>query len=270
MTLLIDIGNTRLKIGYATAKGTRLVSQTLALAHSEWQQLLPWLKAQGLAPKHALGISVSSLALTSQVTQLLESIGCQARWLDATTSCDFLLNGYEYPERLGADRWLALIGILATQAHQPARPIVHASFGTATTVDTVLPRKIATFVGGVILPGPQLMYDALALNTEQLRSDLGVLQAFPTNTQSAISSGINAAQTGAVLQQWLQTLHQRHGTPLLVCSGGGWPLVQEHMQKTYAEQLRLLHLAAEPIHWQATPVLDGLAYLAPEPSFDHH
>ncbi|WP_260650272.1 type III pantothenate kinase [Paenalcaligenes sp.] len=263
MSLLIDIGNTRIKIGYAGSDGRRQQQHTLALPHQQIEAILPWLEEHGLRPTRALGISVASKALMYQLEGLLQHIQCNMSWLDATTPCPLLHNNYEQPDRLGADRWLAMIGVLAQQHQHRSRPIVHVSFGTATTIDTIMPATTcaAQFIGGLILPGPQLMYDSLADNTAQLGNGLGNITAFPLATRSAISSGVAAAQSGAVLRQWQLAWQQHRGTPLLVCSGGGWDLIQEEIQNAYQQQLQLLHLAVEPVIWQPMPVLDGLAYM---------
>lgn len=260
MTLLIDVGNTRIKVGYSNS------SLSLAIAHEDFKQIMPWLQDHALKPKNALGICVSSMALAQKIERLLLAISCSIQWLDATLPCPLVHNNYESPQRLGADRWLALIGVLHQQQAYKNRPIIHASFGTATTVDTIMPssspEEKAQFIGGLILPGPKLMYDSLALNTAQLGTGNGAIQDFPNNTRAAISSGISGAQIGAVLRQWHLTWHKQLGSPLLVCSGGGWELVKEELIQAYKQQLLLLHLPIEIPLWQPTPVLDGLDYVA--------
>lgn len=260
MTLLIDVGNTRIKVGYLNTK------LTFALTHGQLEQILPWLESQALKPKKALGICVSSMALAQKIEQLLSTINCSIQWLDATLSCPLLHNNYEDQQRLGSDRWLALIGVLDQHQLHKNRPIIHASFGTATTVDTIMPpsnpEQKAQFIGGLILPGPKLMYDSLALNTAQLGNGSGATQRFPTNTRAAISSGIGAAQAGAVLRQWRLAWLKQQGSPLLVCSGGGWELIQQEITHAYTQQLHLLQLTVETPLWQPTPVLDGLNYIS--------
>lgn len=262
MTLLIDIGNTRLKIGSTHNEATYAVS------HQHIEQILPWLEQQSFItpPKKALGLCVASPEIAQHTEQLLSRIDCPIDWVDGTLTCHLLDNHYENPLRLGADRWLSLIGILSQYPQYKHRPIIHASFGTATTVDTILPSTqpngASQFVGGLILPGPQLMYDSLALNTSQLGNGLGKTQPHPTNTRAAISSGINAAQMGAVLKQWHLSRQKHQHTPLLICSGGGWFLLQTEAQKIYAELLQQLGLKDEAIIWRPTPVLDGLNYIA--------
>lgn len=264
MNLLIDIGNTRIKFGYALATGERCVQHTLAVIPQDLDQFVPWLQHHGLQPKRALLISVAKADVEQQVLQVLQGIGCDIIWLDATQPCDRLRNGYDQPSQLGADRWLSLIGVLVHH-HALARPIVHASFGTATTVDTIraaTSTESALFQGGLILPGPQLMYEALATKTAKLGQGSGMLLDFPTHTRAAISTGIAAAQAGAVLRQWQLALDLGLGVPLLVCSGGGWALIQTEMEQAYQQRQRQLQLTPEALRYQPTPVLDGLAYMA--------
>lgn len=264
MSLLIDIGNTRIKFGYADADGLVLDQYRIALAHNELANLLPWLQQHHLKPKMALGICVASADIKQQVEHLLFSICCNSYWLDSTSSNPLLINLYDQPERLGSDRWLGLIGVLAKQKPPIDQAVIHVSFGTATTIDTALPattQQPARFIGGLILPGPQLMYDSLALNTAQLGNGRGTIDAFPANTRAAISTGIASAQAGAIWRQWHMTYAQTQCPPLLVCSGGGWPLVQAEVISAYADLLKRLQLSQGFVIEQPTPVLDGLAYM---------
>src|SRR5690606_9486627 len=114
-------------------------------------------------------------------------------------------------------------------------------FGTATTVDTLAPEQSegagltsVAFHGGLIFPGPDLMRSSLANGTARLPIASGPAVAFPTHTHQAISSGIAAAQAGAVLRQWREGL-QRYGTaPRVYAAGGGWPIVEEEVRKSLA------------------------------------
>ena len=56
---------------------------------------------------------------------------------------------YRQPAQLGSDRWAAA-GVCRLPGAHP--PFLLASFGTATTIDTVGPDNV--FAGGLILPGP--------------------------------------------------------------------------------------------------------------------
>ena len=109
-----------------------------------------------------------------------------------------VINGYADVASLGPDRWLAAI---AAHRRQPAASLLVCSFGTATTIDLVQVRgEDATFVGGLILPGFGTMHRSLARDTARLPAEGGTSVDFGTGTGDAISSGIVAAQAGAVAE----------------------------------------------------------------------
>jgi type III pantothenate kinase len=103
-----------------------------------------------------------------------------------------VVNGYEQPERLGADRWAALIGARAIE--RGACLVVDA--GTATTADIL--GADGTFRGGIILPGVELMKRALAQHAAQLPLAPGDVVSEPRRTADAIETGCLLAQAGAI------------------------------------------------------------------------
>ncbi len=107
-------------------------------------------------------------------------------------------NLYENPERLGADRWAALIGARALHPHA----CVVVTAGTATTVDLL--SAAGDFLGGLILPGVELMQQALARGTAQLPLADGRFALQPRRTVDAIRSGCLQAQAGAVERMFRQ------------------------------------------------------------------
>ena len=109
------------------------------------------------------------------------------------------------------------------------------------------------FEGGLILPGPALMRQSLAQGTANLPLASGAGNDFPKDTLQAISTGVVAAQAGAVWRQ-CQVAEKHYGcAPVLFVSGGGWPEVEAEVRKL------LGHLK---IRFLANPVLDGLARVA--------
>jgi type III pantothenate kinase len=68
--------------------------------------------------------------------------------------------------------------------------------GTATTVDVL--RGDGRFVGGVILPGLELMKRSLARDTAGLPLAKGRFAGEPRNTADAIETGCLLAQAGAI------------------------------------------------------------------------
>ncbi len=268
MTLLIDAGNTRVKIAWLAPGAPRRTGPPLILEHTE----LPDLAARlDFTPRRILGSNVAG----SEVRDRLEH-ACRAawrlpvRWHDARDGHDLLVNGYRQPARLGADRWLGLLGLLRHVRDDPAwqagAPCVLASFGTATTIDTLAWRAQPdgacrpAFIGGLILPGAALMARSLSQGTAGLPLARGEPADFPTDTDAAIASGIAAAQAGALLRQRRLAADAYPGTrPLLFVSGGEWPRVQGELRAALS---RVDPDGTDPPRWLDSPVLDGLASLA--------
>jgi len=264
--LLIDAGNTRVKFGWRPDGGAadhavpRAPSQ-VAFRHDELPEALPrWLDAAGLEPRAALGANVAGEDSERTIAAILAQIGCATEWIRAGTRLLGVTNGYRYPERLGADRWLSLVGIWNRWRRQaaPGTPApVHllAHFGTATTVDTL--DASGRFIGGLILPGRDLMRQSLADGTAGLPRASGQVTPFPDNTGDAIMSGVAAAQGGAVVRQWLAARERFRQEPLLVASGGAWSAIAgevAHLMRAAGSTRQVLVVD--------NPVLDGLACLA--------
>lgn len=116
-------------------------------------------------------------------------------------------NGYRKPQSLGSDRWMA---ILAGAVHHGV-PMVVMDLGTASTLDAV--DEAGKHLGGLILPGPMTMLNALAGSTavsfktepdpQGIRRTSGEAQR---ETQAAIEGGVVTAQTGAlgVFLDWFE------------------------------------------------------------------
>jgi type III pantothenate kinase len=135
-----------------------------------------------------------------------------------------LTNGYDYPSRLGADRWVAMIGAYHRMlSFGEPRPMVVVMVGTAVTVEAISPK--GRFLGGFILPGHGIMLRALESGTAGLHVPTGDVRHFPTNTSDALTSGGTFAIAGAV-ECMVQHVRQHCGTePMCVMTGGaGWKM----------------------------------------------
>src|SRR5690606_35880849 len=118
------------------------------------------------------------------------------------------------------------------------------------------------FEGGIILPGPELMLQSLANGTAGLPYAERDSVMHPRNTHAAISSGIAAAQAGAVLRQWRAAIELLGEAPQLFCTGGAWARVSGEVAAALARAQADLGLPACGPQWLDAPVLDGLAGLA--------
>jgi type III pantothenate kinase len=216
--LTIDIGNTRLKWAvFETARpGARMLTHGAVflehidqLAEREWARLA--------APAVMLGCNVAGDAVRRRVEEQLELWDVAPRWVVPGA-----VGGYDYPSRLGADRFVAQVGARhrATLEADP-RPVVVVMIGTAVTVDALDQR--GRFLGGLIVPGHGIMLRALEGGTAGLRVPTGEVVPFPTNTSDALTSGGTYAITGTIERMW-RHLKDRSGIPprILMTGGAGW------------------------------------------------
>ena len=224
----IDVGNTRLKWAQyeSTAKGARALSQGAVflehidrLAEFEWDRLP--------APTRVLGCVVAGEAIRRRIETQLEQWDVTPSWVVSSAEEAGLKNGYDHPMRLGADRWVAMVGArhrMLEQSHgQPPKPLVVVMVGTAVTVEAIDPN--GHFLGGLILPGHGIMLRALESGTAGLHVPTGEVKAFPTNTSDALTSGGTFAIAGAI-ERMHRHLSERCGqAPLCYMTGGaGWKM----------------------------------------------
>ena len=224
--LAIDIGNTRLKWSvYEAARpgaaviahGAEFLEHIERLADGPWAELAP--------PRSMLGCVVAGDAVRRRAEdQIEERFDCSARWVVSSVAEAGLTNGYDHPTRLGADRWVAMIGARHRMLSQgPARPMVVVMIGTAVTVEAV--DASGRFLGGLILPGHGIMLRALETGTAGLHVPTGEVREFPTNTSDALTSGGTYAIAGAV-ERMVQHLRRHAGQePVCYMTGGaGWKM----------------------------------------------
>ncbi|MDD2882241.1 MAG: type III pantothenate kinase [Rhodoferax sp.] len=223
--LAIDIGNTRLKWALHTAphrnapllaQGAEFLENIDRLAEGDWAGLPH--------PTSMLGCTVAGDAVKRRIEEQMELWDVSAHWVVASSAEAGLVNGYDYPSRLGADRWVAMIGAWHRSLAQGApRPLVVVMVGTAVTVDAIDTQ--GKFLGGLILPGHGIMLRALESGTAGLHVPTGNVCEFPTNTSDALTSGGTYAIAGAVACM-VQHLRQHCGAePRCIMTGGaGWKM----------------------------------------------
>jgi type III pantothenate kinase len=212
LLLCIDSGNTRLKWGVHDGQGWR---QRGALQQAEVSQLAAQLHAfpelQDVAISHVAGETVAA-----GLEAALAALGLNGRFLASSPEAAGVRNGYREPERLGVDRWCALVG---ARGLCPGAVLV-VSAGTATTIDSL--DAEGRFLGGLILPGFDLMRGALARGTAQLPLAAADYNPWPGHTQQAIVSGCIEAQVGAIERAY-RRLAALAGETRCLLTGGAAP-----------------------------------------------
>jgi len=256
MILLVDAGNTRIK--WRVVEGAVLHAAGVAPS-GNWAELAAaW---QRFHLTRAVLSCVADATVQTGLAKILDMSRTAAHWLVAEREKYGVRNHYSMPAQLGADRYAALIAV----ARLKLGDCVLASVGTATTVDQ-LDYK-GEFLGGIILPGPDMMRAALLGGTGQIEqrmlaqlvrpaTDLSLPP--PRDTATAVATGIALAQAGAInamLQNMRQVMHQvktelADAQPLLILTGGAREQVRAGLR---CEMIEIDDL-----------VLDGLAWIARE------
>jgi type III pantothenate kinase len=191
---------------------------------------------------------VAGDAVKRRVEEQMEELwDVPAHWVVASATEAGLCNGYDHPTRLGADRWVAMIGARHRMlAAGPRRPIVVVMVGTAVTVEAIAADGL--FLGGLILPGHGIMLRALESGTAGLHVPTGDVREFPTNTSDALTSGGTFAIAGAI-ERMVQHVRRHCGQePVCYMTGGaGWKMAP--------------HLSA-PFELVESLIFDGLLVIA--------
>lgn len=242
MLLLIDAGNTKLKwacipldlppqfpaawTAFGAVEHHELAQMGEAIAQFRVQRCI----ISNVAGA-ALQQAIEHILLTHFPTLAIEKFSAADK-LNAVQNC------YRDPAKLGSDRFASAI---AAHYQFPEHDLVVATCGTATTVDAITAHGV--FLGGMILPGLQLMASSLANNTAQLPQialQAEPLEVFAKQTDQAIASGCLHAQIGAL---WcaVQHLEQQRGQdkhvesssqPVkLIISGGAAPYLVPQLQR---------------------------------------
>lgn len=236
--LLLDLGNSRLK--WAVERdGEMHIGEPVAHSDRGLGDLSPMLAAA--AGAECAWISSTALSLTQP---LCDDIGkvlhCPTRVYTSPKEALGIRSAYDLPHTLGTDRFLAMAG--ARGHTRGAFLLVDA--GTAMTIDMV--DEDGQHLGGLIVPGPLLMRDALHRGTAGIRTrDALHVREFARSTDDAVWSGGVLACAALIGHSWRQGCAGVGGAVELLLSGGALPWLEAHIDIPHR---RLPHL-----------VLDGLA-----------
>jgi len=222
MKLLIDAGNTRIK--WALVNDTTRPAQA---DKDEWLRsgVLPVGQADALPQEFAevheiQQIWVSNVAGETVAQHIRNIKAGHANFIAAREIQCGVRNGYSNPGQLGSDRWAALIAAW----HLVRGKCLVVNCGTAITLDTLSTQ--GEFLGGLILPGVELMQRSLVTATNQLCAGQGHYATFPLNTADALFSGAIQACCGAIERQYRLLDDAR--APV-VLSGGAAGVLQKNI-----------------------------------------
>ena len=215
--LLIDKGNTRLK--------------WKLLASNDWDQgetcrgslqdFNVWLNASDITNTW---VDLSAVSDVEPLLALLNQQGSvEVRKYQSEAARDGLVNSYQHPQRMGIDRWLAMLAA-KEQCITPSFIVVDA--GTAFTLDVV---QQGVHQGGYILPGVLMAQDALYGKTDQVHrysehQEENINRLLGKNTVQCVEYGI----LNQLLALTRQVQQDFSGLPIIL-TGGDAPLLAPHL-----------------------------------------
>ena len=221
--LLLDAGNSKLK--WAWVENGRITAADKAaywnlepLAHS-WRQ-------HGGEHVRIIGSAVCGEAKQQAVA---EQLGRKPEWLGSMPQALGIRNHYRRVNEHGADRWFNILGSRLFTEHA----CVVVSCGTAVTIDALTADN--HYLGGSIMPGFNLMKEAMAQHTANLNRPAGRAYPFGTTTANAMAGGMLDAICGAVLLMHTR-LQQKHPgqTVAVIITGGGAAKVKQGLPEQFA------------------------------------
>lgn len=208
MHLLLDLGNSRLKA---------------VLYENEQFQQCEFESVDDLLNFPVASAYLSSVATEQKTTELmqrLQTASIPTVRLHTEASAFGLINSYVEPQRLGVDRWLAMLG--AYHYYPTSRQLI-VDAGTAVTFDWLEANR---HLGGWILPGVQLQQQALLNQTARVHKAQQLMPSLAPgcSTSAGVENGALAAIIGAIRLGWQITPAQQ-----LILTGGDAELLKSYL-----------------------------------------
>lgn len=233
---LFDLGNSRLKCARLDESGR--LGDVIAFGHDESSFADALRRHLPADADSACLASVASPALRAQVIEVLTERFQRISLARTQAAFAGVHIAYARPEKLGVDRFLALVAARA----RAARACLIVGVGTAVTVDLLDAQ--GRHLGGRIAPSPRLMRDALHRAAAHLPARGGRYQEFADDTEDALVSGCDGAALGLIERSLRKAGEQCGAIPALLLHGGGAEsLLAELAEATYAPSLVLEGLA---------------------------
>ncbi len=230
MLLSIDIGNTNITLGIfdkdILIKTFRLASDK-DLSQSEYEVLLKTLCKDYIIKGCVIGSVVEelSIVLKNAIDNVFQ---LDSLLITPEVNCGLDIK-LKNPKEVGADRIANAYG--AKMKH--VLPAIVVDIGTAITFDIV--SQNGEFLGGVIMPGLNLQFKSLNLNTSKLpRINAGLSKkAIGDSTEEALLAGVmrgSACAIEGLIHQCELELGQR---ATIIATGGHSQLISEYMLREF-------------------------------------
>lgn len=213
MILLLDLGNTRLK--FALLDGDEFIHRGALPWDADIAHELAMSWAAWPVPERVVGASVVDASREAAVAVAAgNAFDREPLWVRTPAEACGVTNAYAEPQRLGVDRFLAMVDARAAGR----APCVLASVGTALTLDAL--DGEGRHLGGWIAPGPLLMQQSVLGATVQVRpSQAGAVRDLADNTADGLASGCWQA-CAALVDRFVARSAPLLGSPTVTLGGG--------------------------------------------------
>ncbi|MBN1688005.1 MAG: type III pantothenate kinase [Candidatus Omnitrophica bacterium] len=228
MIILLDIGNT--SVTYGLYGSGRLRRKGSCSIYDIPKIIINWSKNGELDSSNHIVISSVVPYQTCYISKRLKRrIGFHV-WVVGENLPIRIKSRYKPIKSLGTDRIVNIYGAL--RIYSP--PILIVDYGTAVTFDYVSAKGV--FEGGMIIPGPEISYQALldraALIPKSLKLPTKSNQFLGHSTFSCMSSGILEGY-GSMTDALVNRYKSRYGNRLRVLGTGGFSITLKQYTKSF-------------------------------------
>ncbi len=250
MTVVLDIGNARMKWGQAV---DRSVSSTGSVLHGDNAEdaIEEFISAFPAGIDRIVATNVADPSLGHLISDVARSSwDVEVEWITTSRSLLGVTCAYDEPERMGADRWVAIIA--AYNSSKDAMCVIDA--GTAVTFDAI--DASGQHLGGLIMAGPRLAAAALDRRTSNIGETMpseapaSGTGLFGRSTDEAVANGAMLALSAALSKAIDIVASELDTSPGVVLAGG--------------EAKGLLPWLETEVQYREHLVLEGLALIATE------
>ncbi|WP_185967997.1 type III pantothenate kinase [Thalassotalea sp. PS06] len=219
MIVLLDVGNTQIKFCQVLDNS---LSEPMSLDESQVIEQI-----QRLSPDKVLVCAVSNEAFCQRLEESCLESGCAYKRLLTPDCLTQIKVGYQQPEQLGIDRWMAVVG--AAQV-APRENVLVVDAGTATTIDLL--SKENKHLGGWIVPGVDMMINALYQNTDKVKGDFSrpADLGFAGNTSDNVNRGCWAMTVALIEYAVRQAAINNVPVSKILLTGGNGKVLQANLQ----------------------------------------
>ncbi len=229
--LLVDVGNTRVK--WTSLKNGKL-GRMHAFAHAGKPHAM--LAVARIAPRdttRVLAVNVAGARLARGLAAAIRArFGVAPEYVASARAGFGVRNGYREVWRLGADRWVALVG---ARDLVPRQALLVVSVGTALTVDAV--SAGGRHAGGAIVPAPSTMIASLLGGTAGIARRARGAPARKTtrklwaaDTAGGLEAGAVYAAAAFVDRAVAEAATELRSRPVVLLTGGAAAALRPHIK----------------------------------------